>query len=34
VDFRKIFTIALILIIIGLVGTFPPLFEAFFEAYE
>ena len=34
VDFKKIFTIALILIIIGLVGTFPPLFEVFFEAYE
>ena len=34
VNFKKVFTMALILIIIGLVGTFPPLFEAFFEAYE
>ncbi len=34
VDFKKIFMVALILIIIGLIGTFPPLFEAFFEAYE
>ncbi len=34
VNFRKIFIIALILIALGMLGTFPPLFEAFFEAYE
>jgi hypothetical protein len=34
VNFKKIFIIALILIVLGMIGTFPPLFEAFFEAYE
>ena len=34
VNFKKIFIIALILIALGMLGTFPPLFEAFFEAYE
>jgi fatty-acid desaturase len=34
VKFRKIFTLTLILIILGMMGAFPPLFEAFFEAYE
>jgi uncharacterized membrane protein len=34
VNFRKIFIIALILIVLGFLGSFPPLFEVFFEAYE
>lgn len=34
VNFKKIFIIAIILIAVGMLGTFPPLFEAFFEAYE
>ena len=33
-NFKKIFTITLILIFIGLIGTFPPPFEVFFEAYD
>lgn len=34
INFRKIFAITMILIILGFLGGFPPLFEAFFEEYE
>ena len=34
VNFRKVFTITLILIALGMLMTFPPLFEIFFEEYE
>lgn len=34
VNFRRVFLITWALIGLGLVGTFPPLFEEFFETYE
>ena len=34
VKFNKIFIIALVLIGLGMLAAFPPLFEVFFEAYE
>ncbi len=34
IDFRKVFAVTLILLILGFLGGFPPLFEVFFEEYE
>ncbi len=34
INFRKIFAITMILIVLGFLGGFPPLFEVFFEEYE
>jgi tetrahydromethanopterin S-methyltransferase subunit C len=33
-NFQKIFTVTIILIALGFLGSFPLLFEIFFEAYE
>jgi len=34
VNFQKVFAIVLVLILLGFLGGFPPLFEIFFEEYE